>query len=115
MFGTRQTAIVISLIFVASPAHAQFVRIANAGSIPNGAMTAPTILQSTVPEYTPEALARGIEGVVELQAQADSSGRMRILRVIKGLGFGLDESAISAVREWTFSPALRAGIPVDVI
>jgi len=35
-------------------------------------------------------------------------------RVIRGLGLGLDEKAIEAVRQWTFQPALKDGRPVDV-
>jgi protein TonB len=35
--------------------------------------------------------------------------------VIQGLGSGLDERAIEAVRQWRFSPARRMGQPVDVI
>jgi protein TonB len=35
--------------------------------------------------------------------------------VLQGLGGGLDERAIAAVRQWRFAPARRQGQPVDVI
>jgi TonB family protein len=35
--------------------------------------------------------------------------------VLHGLGAGLDERAIYAVRQWRFDPARRKGIPVDVL
>jgi protein TonB len=35
--------------------------------------------------------------------------------VRRGLGAGLDERAIEAVRQWKFAPARRLGEPVDVI
>jgi protein TonB len=34
------------------------------------------------------------------------------VRVIKGLGFGLDEAAVAAAKQWTFKPATRCGKPV---
>jgi TonB family protein len=34
--------------------------------------------------------------------------------VVRGLGFGLDQKAIDAVRNWKFNPALKDGRPVDV-
>jgi len=34
--------------------------------------------------------------------------------VTRGLGFGLDERATAAVRQWRFTPARRAGVAVDV-
>jgi TonB family protein len=51
---------------------------------------------------------------VTLVAQVDVDGGVKVVRVLKGLGFGLDEIAASSVREWTLSPATRNGIPVDV-
>jgi TonB family protein len=78
-------------------------------------MVAPTVITSTLPSYTDEALMKGIDGVVTLQARVNSRGEINVLRVTNGLGYGLDESAASAVRNWVFSPALRNGVPVDVI
>jgi TonB family protein len=37
------------------------------------------------------------------------------MQVLKGLGYGLDEVAVESVREWTFSPATRDGVPVPVV
>ena len=34
--------------------------------------------------------------------------------MVRGLGFGLDQKAIDAVRNWKFNPALKDGRPVDV-
>ena len=38
----------------------------------------------------------------------------RDLRVVRGLGFGLDAKALEAVRQWRFQPALKDGRPVNV-
>jgi TonB family protein len=37
------------------------------------------------------------------------------VRVLRGLGSGLDQRAIDAVRQWRFNPARRHGTPVDVM
>ena len=44
-----------------------------------------------------------------------SNGSVGEVRVLQGLGFGLDQRAIDAVRQWRFSPARRLGTPVDVL
>jgi protein TonB len=45
----------------------------------------------------------------------DSDGRTTNIRVVRGLGAGLDQQAVAAVRQWRFSPARRNGAPVDVV
>ena len=42
-------------------------------------------------------------------------GSVGDLTIVKGLGGGLNERAVQAVRQWRFSPARRRGAPVDVI
>jgi len=34
--------------------------------------------------------------------------------VVRGLGLGLDENAIQALKQWKFRPGMKNGIPVDV-
>jgi TonB family protein len=94
---------------------AQHIRINNAGVIPNGGMTPPTILKSTIARYTNEAQSRNVEGTVTLEALVDADGNIKISRTLKGLGFGLDEAARLAVADWTVSPATRNGSPVSVV
>lgn len=54
------------------------------------------------PGYSPEALQARVEGVVLLYAMVDGDGVPRDLRVIKPLGYGLDEKALEAAAEWRF-------------
>jgi TonB family protein len=55
-----------------------------------------------------------IEGTVRLYVEVGIDGLAHNVRVIKGLGFGLDESAIEAVRKWQFAPARRDGRRVGI-
>jgi len=44
----------------------------------------------------------------------DAAGRPRDIKVVRGLGLGLDAQALAAVQKWRFHPALKDGKPVDV-
>lgn len=71
------------------------------------------IISKPKPAYTAEARAKNIEGEVLLDVQFNASGEVRILRVARGLGSGLDETAIAAARAIRFRPATRDGAEVD--
>jgi TonB family protein len=73
------------------------------------------ILFKPRPLYTTEARKRQIEGEVLLETVFSASGDVRVLRVLSGLGYGLDESAITAARAMRFRPARREGVAVDAI
>jgi protein TonB len=64
------------------------------------------------PVYTMQARQAEIEGVVRVEVTVDESGRVLSARVISGLGYGLDESAITAAKGWMFQPAMRCGKPL---
>jgi protein TonB len=61
------------------------------------------------PKYTMEARQAEIEGVVRIQVTVDESGRVIAARVVSGLGYGLDESALAAAKATTFEPATQCG------
>ncbi len=71
------------------------------------------ILSKPRPEYTDEARRLRLEGVVVLDVVFLASGEVRVLRVVRGLGHGLDETAAAAARQIRFRPARREGQPVD--
>ncbi len=54
-----------------------------------------------------------IEGEVLVEVVLEASGRVRIVRLVKGLGHGLDENAQASAREIRFRPALKQGVPAD--
>jgi TonB family protein len=65
------------------------------------------------PEYTDDARKLRVEGEVLLRVLFGATGEVRVLEVVRGLGHGLDENAISAAQQIRFKPALRSGHPVD--
>ena len=82
---------------------------------PGSGITAPAILREVKPEYTEEGRRRNLAGDVVLEIIVRSDGAVGNVKLLQGLGGGLDQRAIDAVRQWRFSPARRYGTPVDVI
>jgi len=77
----------------------------------DGWLTAPVLLWKSEPEYSEEARRTKIQGTVMLRIEIDERGQVRSVSVTQGLGLGLDERAIEAVRHWKFRPASRNGKP----
>jgi len=65
------------------------------------------------PVYTDEGRQLKIEGEVLLQVVFTATGQIRIEKVVRGLGHGLDESAVRAAEKIQFKPALKDGHPTD--
>jgi TonB family protein len=79
--------------------------------------TPPRVAEYTTPPlYSDEARRRGIEGTVVIRARIEPTGRVSGARVASGLGFGLDQNALVALRQWQFQAGTRDGLaaPMDV-
>jgi TonB family protein len=71
---------------------------------------APAIAEYTTPAlYSDQARQRRIEGIVTIAVRVDERGNLTSARVVKGLGFGLDQNALVAVRQWRFLPGTSQG------
>ena len=80
----------------------------------NGPPTNPVeITYKPNPVYTEEARALKLEGEVLLEVMFSANGQLHVNRVVRGMGHGLDEAAISAANKMRFKPALRNGQAVD--
>jgi periplasmic protein TonB len=79
-----------------------------------GGVSAPLPVSTPDPQYTEEARNAKTQGTCVLWLIVDQQGHPRDIRVIHGLGFGLDAKAIDAVKQWQFKPALKDGQPVNV-
>jgi TonB family protein len=75
--------------------------------------TAPVITQEPRPRYTSEALLANVQGEVTLQVTFRASGRVEVLGIVSGLGYGLDEEAIRVAQGIQFTPATRDGAAVN--
>jgi TonB family protein len=80
---------------------------------PNPKVEPVEIISKPRPTYTAEAVKNKIEGDVTLQVVFTASGQVEVERVVRGLGYGLDEQAQVAARHIQFKPARRDGQPVD--
>ncbi len=79
----------------------------------SGSTTPVEITYKPNPVYTDEARALKLEGEVLLEVSFSANGTLHVNRVVRGMGHGLDEAAISAANKMRFKPALRGGQPVD--
>jgi TonB family protein len=77
-------------------------------------ITPPRLSEVASPDYTAEAKKKKIEGAVTLMIVIDKKGDVVDAKVVKGLGYGLDENAIIAVKEWKYKPAEKDGAPIAV-
>jgi TonB family protein len=71
------------------------------------------IIEKPKPSYTIEGRKHGVEGEVRLEVEFTADNRVHVLRVVQGLGFGLDEQAVHAAEQIKFKPAMHAGRAID--
>jgi protein TonB len=71
-------------------------------------VTGPTCAYCPDPQYTDEAREAKLQGKVTLQVLVGADGRAVQIRIVQGIGLGLDERAAQAVRGWKFVPAQDA-------
>jgi len=79
-----------------------------------GSVTAPVLIHLASPEYTDNARKKKFNGDVQIYLWVDENGNPTHVRVVKGVGMGLDEKAVEAVRQYKFKPAMKNGKPVKV-
>ena len=76
----------------------------------------PEILVKTTPAYTDEAIKQRVQGVIIIQAIIRRNGRVDNFKILRGLGYGLEEKAIREIaNNWRFRPGSLNGEPVDVL
>ncbi len=86
-------------------------KVAQADSGPT--TTQVEIISKPSPIYTDEARRLKLEGEVLLEVLFGANGQVHVNRVVRGLGHGLDEAAVTAASQMRFKPAQRMGSPVD--
>ena len=79
-----------------------------------GSVRPPSIIHSVDPKYTEEARQAKISGNVQVYLWVDKNGNPSHVKVVRGIGHGLDEKAVESVRQYKFKPATKDGEPVTV-
>lgn len=79
-----------------------------------GSVMAPKLVYSVEPEFSEEARKAKFSGNVQVYLWVDEKGNPSHVRVVRGVGMGLDEKAVEAVRQYKFKPATQNGKPVPV-
>lgn len=69
----------------------------------------PKAISVPQPGYTPDAQAAAVEGKVRIQITVDEAGQVVDVKLLAGLGHGLDEAALAAARSAKFEPAMHCG------
>lgn len=79
-----------------------------------GGVSAPSVIYSVEPEFSEEARKAKVAGNVLVGLWIDEKGMPSHVHVVRGIGMGLDEKAVEAVKQWRFKPAMENGKPVLV-
>ena len=82
-----------------------------------GDVSAPKLISSVDPEFTDEARRAKYQGIVIVGIIVDAQGNPQNVHVIRAIGYGLDEKAIEAVKQYRFKPAIKQGkgpVPVSM-
>jgi protein TonB len=76
-----------------------------------GQIKIPELIRRVEPEYPPMAMAAQYEGLVILEALVGEDGRVEDVRLLRSAGMAgvLDRAALTAVRQWQYSPLLLNG------
>jgi periplasmic protein TonB len=80
-----------------------------------GVVRQPERISYIAPMYPPLALQARVRGLVIIEATIDTEGRVRDARVLRSDSTLLNDAAIGAVRQWTYTPTLLNGVPVSVV
>jgi TonB family protein len=72
----------------------------------------PTAIYQPFPDFSERARQKKQQGNVMLMLVVNKEGLAEDVRILRPLGYGLDEKALSYVRTWKFRPAEMDGEPV---
>jgi len=79
-----------------------------------GGARPPNCVYCPNPSFTDPARLAKLNGTAILEVVVSAEGQVVQMRIVKGLPYGLNESAMEAVRNWKFRPATLNGEPITV-
>jgi TonB family protein len=77
-------------------------------------LSSPVPVRKVDPKYPPTLVAERVEGEVVLYGVIAADGSVGQIQIVRGVDDQLDENAKSALAQWKFKPATKAGEPIDV-
>jgi TonB family protein len=77
--------------------------------------TSPVVVSRAPARYTDEARARNIQGEVTYRVRFTATGKIEVLGLVHGLGYGLDENALDVINSIRFTPATTGGQAIDFV
>ena len=89
-------------------------------TVPDEGTAAATNLKTPVPykrikpDYTRTAYLYDVRATVDIEVDVDADGTIRGTKIVRWAGYGLDESAETAVRAMNWRPAMRNGKPLPM-
>ena len=88
---------------------------------PGNGVTLPVVVKQVKAVYTQEAMDAHIEGTVGLEVVVLADGGVGEVKVVRSLDptYGLDQQAVTAIKQWQFKPGTKDGqavaVQVDVV
>jgi protein TonB len=101
--------VVAAPAFVAAPPKPKVLVAHRTEAVCNEDIVKAHVLTMVKPQFTDDARRAHAEGRVLLSLQVNEEGEVTEAHVISGIGHGLDEAALDAVRRMRFTPAMRCG------
>jgi TonB family protein len=75
----------------------------------------PVALNQVSAKYSEEARRKGITGACLVTLMVDADGKPQNPRIVRSLGYGLDEKALEAVKKYRFKPAMKDKVPFETM
>ncbi len=88
---------------------------ANAPRAYTAVTTQPRKMFQPTMDVTDEAKKAGIEGEIRVALDISAEGRVTHVKVLKGLGYGLDEDCVRAWMKSKWRPAAQDGTAIAVL
>jgi protein TonB len=79
-----------------------------------GGVSSPVVIYQVDPEFSEEARKAKFMGVVLVNLIVGADGLPKNVHILRGVGMGLDDKAVEAVKQYRFKPAMEGGKPVAV-
>lgn len=121
VFATKRVyTLAINMANINSASGSWILNFTELGYGKSSALSTPADLISPVPvrkvdpKYPPELIEQNVQGEVVLYGVIRANGSVDSIQVVRGIDPQLDANAKNAFAQWKFTPASKAGAPIDL-